>query len=135
MNKKNVAKSIVGRQNQIIRAKKVGYKEKIFEELKEIHKETFEFTLENNKIILTKRLKPQSNDGIVCLPEEIDVLGERSLAYQNDITRIIFPEHEIEIEKMACFDCVNLVNIICLNASKIGDFAFARKKKEELFTC
>jgi len=100
-------------------------KEQIFKELKDIHKDTFEFKLINKKIVLTKRLKPQSKNGVVCLPEDIDVLGKYSLANQEDILKIIFPKHEIEIEKMACINCINLESISFLNASKIGNFAFS----------
>jgi len=100
-------------------------KEQIFKELREIHKDTFELKLINKKIVLTKRLKPQSKNGIVCLPEDIDVLGESSLANQTDIIKILFPEHKIEIEPLACINCTSLESIRFLNASKIGDFAFA----------
>lgn len=124
--KKNVAKSDAGWFNQI-RENKGGDKIKILAELQKIHKNKFEFALRDNKIVLIKRLKPQFREGVVCIPEEIDVLGEGAFANQNDIIKIVFPEHQIEVEEKACFNCINLTELICLNASKIGDFAFAKE--------
>lgn len=102
-----------------------GTPEEILDLLKKIHKDTFEFVLEDEKIVLIKRLKPQTKHGVVCIPEEIDIIGEKALANQEDIIKIIFPGHQIEVRKMACINCANLESISFLNASKVGDFVFA----------
>lgn len=56
--------------------------------LQEIHQDTYKFILEDEKIVLTKRLKPQTKHGVVVIPEEVDIIGEKALANQNDIIKI-----------------------------------------------